>query len=405
MTGYLNTHAKTECFGCSACFQICPQNAITMQPDDEGFLYPQIELARCIQCNLCHHACPAEHSVEFLPPKHGFAGYHHDAAVRMNSASGGAFKAMIDALGDTAIVFGAKWKSRSTVIHSWASTEDAYEQFTGSKYVQSQIGSSFSVCKDFLDSGYTVLFTGTPCQIAGLYTYLRKPYEHLICVDIVCHGVPSSKTLDRYLQCKEKQQAQRISAVRFRQKVHCSYGWDSKCVKTQYENGHISTDTADQNSYMRGFSYGLFFRPSCNACPFSQKDRCSDITIGDAWGITHTCPELNVHQGVSLLMVNSTKGVSFFNDIQKHMVLKELPIDTLVSGNARLRSPDKGHDKRDLFFHMQESTNFDTLIYRCIPRHSFIKRLGHKIKLRLSVLFYNYTKRNQISKDSVRRYS
>lgn len=131
--------------------------------------------------------------------------------------------------------------------------------------------------------------------------------------------------------------------------------------------------------------------------PSLKKNRCSDITIGDAWGITHTYPELNVHQGVSLLMINSTKGTLFFNDIQKYMVLKEISIDNLVSGNARLRSPDKGHDKRDLFFHMQESTNFDTLIYRCIPKHSFIKRLGHKIKQCLSVLFYSYVKHNKFT--------
>lgn len=384
MMGYLNTHGKAECFGCGACVQVCPKDAISMWTDQEGFSYPEVDDTRCIQCNCCHQVCPAESPVTLSSPKAGFVGYNIESDVRIKSASGGAFKAIIDALDRDAIVFGAEWTTRSTVEHSWTLAENAYEKFTGSKYVQSQIGVTFSECKGFLEKGYTVLFSGTPCQIAGLRAFLEKSYDHLVCVDIVCHGVPCSKTLERYLCCKEAHAEKRITAVHFRRKIQFHQEWNSKCVETQYEDGRSTVDCPEENTYMKGFSYGLFLRPSCGECPFSRMERCSDITIGDAWGIEDMYPELDIHQGVSLLLANSEEGASIMADIKKHMVLKKAPVEALASGNARLRAPDRGHAKRELFFLTQDDSDFDKLIYRCIPKASFIKRLGQKVKCALS---------------------
>lgn len=142
---------------------------------------------------------------------------------------------------------------------------------------------------------------------------------------------------------------------------------------------------SEQDSYMRGFSYGLFFRPSCSECPFSSVKRCSDITIGDAWGIERLYPEMDVNQGVSLLLANSVQGDILLNSVRRSLHLKDVPVEVLVSGNAHLRGPAKGHAKRGLFFQMQEESDFDKLLYHCIPKASIIKLVGHKLKCALKM--------------------
>lgn len=395
MRGYLSTHKKSECFGCGACLQACPQNAISMQADEEGFLYPQIDGVYCLHCDCCHKVCPAEVTTTLNLPEIGCVGYNSKADIRLQSASGGAFKAIIDALGPDAIVFGAEWATRSEVVHSWAPAKSAYERFTGSKYVQSRIGSSFVKCKEFLEEGKEVLFSGTPCQIAGLKAYLGKIYPRLLCVDIVCHGTPCSKTLEHYICCREKRTVQKISEIHFRKKLQLHGIWNSKCVEIRYKEGISTVGTPEKDSYMRGFSYGLFFRPSCSECPFSTIERCSDITIGDAWGIEQVYAELSVHQGVSLLLINSIRGVELLKRIKNHMKTKDVPIDVLALGNARLRTPDKGHSKRGYFFQHQDEEDFDRLIYQCIPEMPFIRRLGHKVKCALLLLTSRQKKQNR----------
>lgn len=384
MKGYLKTHRKAECFGCGACLQACSKGAISMETDEEGFLYPRIDGTCCIHCDCCHRSCPVEYLIPLRGPKAGIVGYNTEPDVRLQSASGGAFRAIVDTLDSGTIVFGAEWTTRSTAAHSWAYAEEAYERFTGSKYVQSQVGMSFAACKSFLEEGKRVLFSGTPCQIAALRTYLGKSYARLTCVDIVCHGVPSSKTLENYISSRESHKRDKISAIHFRRKRQINNNWNSKCVEIQYAKGNSTVNNPEKDSYMRGFSYGLFFRPSCSECPFSTVERCSDITIGDAWGIERVYPEMNVHQGVSLLLVNSLQGELMIDIIRQHMYLKDVPIETLVSGNARLKGPDKGHNMRGFFFEMQDRKNFDKLIYRCIPKATTIKLLGYRVKCALN---------------------
>lgn len=385
MKGYLNTQRKADCFGCGSCFQACPQGAISMETDEEGFEYPKVDNTRCVSCSLCHKSCPMEFPVSVSAPKMGAVGYNAEPVVRLKSASGGAFKAIVDALDRGTVVFGAEWTTRSTVAHSWAYAEEAYAKFTGSKYVQSQMGRAFIDCKSFLEEGKNVLFSGAPCQIAALKAYLRKSYARLTCVDIVCHGVPCSKTLEKYISDKERRTGEKISSVRFRRKLQAKHKWNSKCVETQYVTGKSTVNDPEQDSYMRGFSYGLFFRPSCSECPFSSVKRCSDITIGDAWGIERMYPEMDVNQGVSLLLANSVQGDILLNSVRRSMHLKDVPVEVLVSGNAHLRGPAKGHAKRGLFFQMQEERDFDKLLYHCIPKASIIRLVGHRLKCALKM--------------------
>ena len=380
MSGYLITSKKSECFGCGACQQICPVSAIQMEEDCEGFLYPMVDTARCVNCNLCHKSCPAENPVTLNKPQKALAGFSVQNEIRNHSASGGAFRALVDAVSDNAVVFGVEWQSRNKAVHAKATKEDAYDRFSKSKYVQSIIGSTYREVKSCLDSDQDVLFVGTPCQVAGLCSYLKKEYSNLLCVDLVCHGVPSSKVLLRYFESKDKSGCQ-VSGIDFREKVRKHQGKvDSKCAKLHFSNGKFRIVDYESSGFLRGFACGLFFRPSCAECPFACAERISDLTIGDAWGIETENPSLNPHEGVSLLLVNTDKGNYEVSCMQDQMILHEVSIEKMVSGNGRLKSPDKGHPSRDVFFRRFESEDFEKLVEEFIPKISLLRRVVHATK-------------------------
>lgn len=380
MNGYLVTKQKNECFGCGACNQICPVSAIQMEEDHEGFLYPKVDMDKCISCGQCHKVCPAENLIPFEYPRKSLVGYSAQTGVRNNSASGGAFHALADCANDGTAIFGVEWKNRCGVAYAKASRDDAYKRFSKSKYVQSVIGNAYIEAKENLDAGRNVLFVGTPCQIAGLRGFLKKDYANLLCVDLVCHGVPSSKTLEQYLQSMDRGNC-KVTGVDFREKVVKRNGTvDSKCAVLHYSDGTNKTVDYESSGFLRGFACGLFFRPSCATCPFACASRVSDLTIGDAWGIEKENPKLNPHEGVSLILVNTEKGEAAAEQMKCAMMLEEVSTETMVSGNGRLKSPDRGHQKRSEFFKRFESEDFEKLVQEFIPRISLVRRVGHAIK-------------------------
>lgn len=380
MKGYLVTNQKNECFGCGACNQICPVAAIDMEEDHEGFLYPKVDIDKCISCRQCHKVCPAENMIPSEYPRKTLVGYSVQTGVRNNSASGGAFYALVNCTNDEAAIFGVEWQSRSRAAHAKAPRDDAYKRFSKSKYVQSVIGNAYTEAKEHLDAGRNVMFVGTPCQIAGLRGFLKKDYANLLCVDLVCHGVPSSKTLERYLQSRDRRSC-KVIGIDFREKVTKRNGTvDSKCAVLHYADGTDKIVDYESSGFLRGFACGLFFRPSCAVCPFACASRVSDLTIGDAWGIEKENPKLNPHEGVSLILVNTEKGDAAVEQMKHTMTLEEVCTETLVSGNGRLKSPDRGHQKRSEFFDRFESEDFEKLIQEYIPRISFVRRAGHEIK-------------------------
>lgn len=379
MSGYLVTGNKKECFGCGACFQACHEKAISMKEDAEGFLYPSVDISACVACNICHSVCPAENRIIKAYPQKALVGYSVDAEIRKNSASGGAFDAIIESCSEETSFFGVVWKNRSHAIHCNSDKRNAYTRFSKSKYVQSDTEQTYSEAKTLLNEGRSAVYTGTPCQIAGLKGFMGREYDNLFCVDLVCHGTPSSKVLERYMISNENRN-HLVSDIDFREKVFISGKHDSKCAVLHFTDGKKKTVNYENSGYLRGFACGLFFRPSCLECPFACAERVSDLTIGDAWGIEKTDPMLDPHEGVSLILVNSEKGNKLAERLNKSMRIKEISIDQMVSGNGRLNSPDKGHPLRNEFFSRFENEDFEILLQEIIPKISFARKVGHEVK-------------------------
>lgn len=379
---YFQSQEKADCFGCGACAQACPAAAITMAADEEGFLYPCVDSDACVHCGRCAAVCPADLRFGLRTPERVAAGYSRQSEIQRSSASGGAFWAITMAAPEDAIIFGAEWTGRSTVCHRGAPKWEAYERFHKSKYIQSEIGSSYVQAKRQLKQGRTVVFTGTPCQIAGLKAFIGGNDPNLLCVDLVCHGVPSGKVLEAYLQDAETPKDP-VRKIEFRYKKPGKDRWDSKCAKLIYNSGKERIVDYDSSAFLRGFAAGLFFRPSCSSCPYARKERISDLTIGDCWGIENRKPEWDPHKGVSLVFANTGKGKQWLQRMEPSMVLEEISLDQAVSGNARLRDPDSGHKNRSDFFNMLEKESFERLVQSFVPRISRLRKLGHRIKQKL----------------------
>ena len=375
---YLRSEDKRDCFGCGACEQVCPVSAISMQADSEGFLYPVVSEA-CIDCGRCIRVCPAEDPGKLRLPTQTLAAFHLDPDIRSRSASGGAFGAIVSAADGKTIVFGAKWDGRSKVCHAGVPAQQACDLFRKSKYIQSHIGRSYLEVKDHLLRGMHVIFTGTPCQIAGLKRFLGQDHPNLLCVDLICHGVPSGKVLESYLLRMDRRNDP-VVRIDFRSKMKRGSKWDSKFAELHYRSGKRTVVDYNSSAFLRGFANGLFFRPSCAVCPFAQSSRVSDLAIGDYWGIEKVIPSLDSHEGVSLILVNSEKGQAYIERMAQHLQLFPTEMEPAVQGNARLRKPDAGHRERTYFFTELETSDFERLVQRIIPRVSVVRELGHTIK-------------------------
>ena len=309
---------KKECCGCSACVAICPKKCITLQRDDEGFLYANADANLCIDCHLCEQVCPVINRREPNPPQHTFAAKHLDAEIRLKSSSGGVFSLLAQrTLQNGGVVYGASYDKDWQLRHIAITTLDLLPQLRGSKYMQSDMGDCYQRVKNDLQADREVLFSGTPCQVAGLKNFLRKEYEKLFTVDIACHGVPSPKVWGEYLRSINPQQKE-ITDVNMRDK---STGWQRYSITIKCKDGNtLVKERASHNAYMRGFLYGLYTRPSCYDCPAKAGRSGSDITLCDFWGVRHVTPAIFDKKGVSLLLVNSQRGMDAIDALEMERV-------------------------------------------------------------------------------------
>ena len=300
---------KRKCTGCAACVQVCPRNCIEFLEDDEGFSYPIVDETACINCNLCEAVCPVINQGKKSSPLLICASKNKDKAIREQSSSGGVFSLFAQqVIAKNGVVFGAKFDENWEVVHGYSETEEGLAAFRKSKYVQSYIGNTFKEVKQFLKAGREVLYSGTPCQIAGLKLYLRKDYDKLLTLDHICHGVPSRKIWRMYLSSVlgDKRHST-IENISFREKT---YGWSrfSMCINMKEQSKSLVHELLDENIYLRGFLRDLYLRPSCHACPAKKLKSGSDITLADFWGVESLLPHFYDKRGVSLVTINTEKG-------------------------------------------------------------------------------------------------
>lgn len=304
---------KVNCCGCSACVQSCPKQCITMREDDEGFLYPVVDEKECINCGLCEKVCPVINQNQSKEPLKTIATINPNEETRLKSSSGGVFTMLAEKnINEGGVVFGAEFDENWNVKHGYTETIAGLESLRRSKYVQSNIGESFKQAELFLKQGRKVLFSGTPCQVAGLKLYLRKEYDNLLTVDVACHGVPSPMVWRDYLNEVTHCNIKSITNISFRSK---QTGWKNYSIEISKSNSKVVCECAGKNLYMQGFLSNLFLRPSCYFCPSKCGRSGADITLADYWGVDTFTPAMDDDKGTSLVLVNTKKGDFFFKSL------------------------------------------------------------------------------------------
>ncbi len=349
---------KSQCCGCEACRNICPRQCILMKEDKEGFLYPEVNLADCIECGLCEKVCPVLYPEKERIPVAIYAAKHCDENIRLASSSGGVFTFIAEKVIDEGgVVFGARFNDQWEVIHDYVETKEKLSCFRGSKYVQSRIGDTYKQVLHFLQSGRKVLFTGTSCQIAGLKLFLRKEYDNLLTTDVICHGVPSPKVWKRYLSEITSADSIQITNIAFRNKQN---GWHNYFLSVKSGEKELSNIPAYSGVYSHLFLADLMLRPSCYSCPAKSGKSCSDITLGDFWGIENVCPELDDDKGCSVVLLYNPRAKYLIGG----MNLWHVVYNQAKQGNHSLEISVNCPVNRNYFFRLLDDNRSLVDIYR-----------------------------------------
>lgn len=339
---------KAKCCGCTACASICAKHCISMKEDKEGFLYPMVDANSCVDCGACENVCPVLHACEGRKPSHCYAAKNKDAEVLKRSSSGGVFSILAQYVisEKQGVVFGAMWEDDRVVHGAVERLEDLYK-LRGSKYVQSDLRDSFNQVAVFLKDDRYVLFSGTPCEIAGLKSYLRKDYDNLLTVDLACHGVPSPKVLALYIHELKQKYGVETLRLNFKDK---STGWATYSVTAKSGDKLLFSERATENIYMKGYLHELFSRPSCHDCAFKSFRSSSDITLADFWGIEKLLSDLNCFDGWSLVMGNTLKGDNTLAFVSRGHKMIEVGYHEAIRYNGALVYSESAHPQRRNFF-------------------------------------------------------
>ena len=372
---------KADCCGCTACASICPKDAITMEPDTLGFKYPKVDLSKCIDCGLCEKVCAFNDNYDKsrnLKEPEIYAARHKDIHEIETSRSGAAFIAISDyILENGGIVYGVGYKDHFRVAHKRATTKEERNEFKGSKYVQSDLDEIFRQVKEDLKQGNTVLFSGTPCQTAGLNSYIgKKLRENLVLVDIVCHGVPSPYIWRDYLAYIEKKYKNEVLKVNFRDKTRI--GWSGHIESFVFENG----EKIESKIYTDLFYKHIMLRPSCGNCHYTNFKRPSDITLADFWGWEKTDPNINIDdKGISLIFVNTGKGCVLLDKIKDRTTIIPTEMENCIQPN--LKHPTKFNPKWNSFEQEYKRKGFGYILKIYHNKNNMIVKKILKIVQRL----------------------
>ena len=352
----INNVDYINCTGCAACSSICHSDAIIMQENMEGFKYPKVIEEKCTDCNICVKICPALNISDHINKNQLCYAVKGQDDIRYKSSSGGFFTYIAEYVIEMGggCVAGAAFDENLYLSHIIVDNKQDLEKLKKSKYIQSDINNTFREIKKLLKNDRYVLFSGTPCQVAGLKSYLKKDYDNLITLDLVCHGVPPQKLFHKYLN--DEFPNEKITGYDFRDK---SKGWEISVESIKTENNEIKRDFYE-NAYGKAFIENLSLRKCCGKCDYANLERQGDITIGDFWGINAYNKNINDNKGVSLILVNSIKGKNFFNSIKgKLPEYMQIPIDYAVRENTVLKKPVHLHINRSKFFKELENKSLD----------------------------------------------
>lgn len=390
--------SSLSCSGCSACAAICSRKAIMMVPDNEGFIRPVINANKCVECGTCEKSCHVMSPYQELRPINIYAARGVDNNIRFVSSSGGIFPLLAQStIGKGGYVWGVRWdfnKRIPVAVHDFTDTISGLTAFRGSKYVQSYINNAYPIIKAQLQSGKEVLFSGTPCQIAGLRHYLRNDYANLLCCEVICHGVPSPKILHDYMATllppDDAGHEYVIKDIRFRDKLYENGGWRNGVVVVVVVDKYNGTETelvvsgkrADADPYLRGFLGELINRPSCHNCSARGLRSHADITLGDLWKVHKYAPEFDDNMGVSLVCINSPKGKKAFELIKSQLYgCKEIGWEDAIDSTGALISSPVAHRKRSLFFKRYSQNGFEAKLIAKLLRPTVKQRTQNYIRI------------------------
>lgn len=380
---YFENKLEITCYGCHACKEICPVGAITMVEDSEGFLYPEIQEDKCTQCDMCKAHCIFSRGIitdenvqegiigdeNVVYPK-VYAAYNADDDIRAFSSSGGMFLPLAQQFIDNeGYVVGVAYDSDMEARYMIAKTMDECRKFSGSKYVRSNIENILPQIKKLLDEDKPVLFTGVPCHVEGLKSYIGENRNNLYTAEILCHSNPSPKVLKKYIQYLEEEYESKVIDFKFKNK---SEGWNSPSVEIIFENGKKIIENGKYNNYNNAFQKGLISRPSCYNCEFVKENRAGDITIADFWGIEKTEPEWNDNNGTSLVILNNNKGKQLLDKIKDELIIISKTMDEAFVRNHK--RPIIMRRERNEFFSKLDEENIGELLYSYnSPKHRLMK--------------------------------
>ena len=357
----------STCTGCHACAAICPEKCIDMKDRGEGFLFPAINMEKCIHCNRCEKVCPVLHMPNRNQHTQAFALKSKDDAEREQSTSGGVFpllaRTILDAGG---IIYGAAYDNDFSVRHIAVEDSENLPFLQRTKYVQSTLGRIFSEVEEQLKAGRQVLFSGTPCQCAGLRAFLGKEYENLMLVDLICHGVPSPKVWQTYIDYRAGKENGGARPVKIDMRSKTS-GWSRYSTEFNYGNGKITRIQNSQDPFIRAFIGNICLRDSCSECLVKGVERCTDLTLGDYWGIWNQHPEFNDEKGTSIVFTHSEKGKNALKRLKEQTEWLEIGTEDGYRENVSMVLSSQPHQKRKEFLDRVTSENFGEVVKEYFP--------------------------------------
>lgn len=388
---YIKNKDKATCCGCGACVNICSKKCIKMKEDDNGFLFPKLNEEECVSCGLCEKVCPMAGLITLKetlvePMCYGFIVNSQE--YRNKSASSGAFGKISECIFENEskdlYIWGATINEKFQVEHIYVENVNGLDLLRGSKYVQSNMKNAHKNIKDQLLSGSYVVFSGTPCQVASVKKFVgEKNCENLFCIDLVCHGVPSQRMFDKYLN-EFVNKREEIVKFTFRYKNRLNDGAvDSRCVEVQTISGETYVESASENAFLEMYAKRLGLRDSCYTCPFANKNRVGDLTIKDFWNVKKFYPVLDVHDGINIILANTEKGKKVIEKLRKRSDVTFLDVDynkyIELAKHGCLATPTKKPNTNDKFLRMVKNDKFADAVKVC-SKPSFVVTVKRLIK-------------------------